>query len=377
MSDSDPLLALIGDIYDAALDPALWPDVLQQSCGFIGGVMANLFTQDAVRKSANRFYTWGDDPHYTQLYMEKYAALNPLFPAGMFFPVGEVFGQADIMPHEELQDSRFYKEWMKPQGYIDFVGAILDKSATSVAPLSVIRHERDGYVDDEARRRTGAIIPHIRRAILIGKVIDLHKVEAAAMADTLDGLAAGMFLVDAGARIVHTNAAGHTMIADENVLRAAAGRISAVDPAADRTLRETFAACGIGDAAVGERGIAVPLSASGGESYVAHVLPLTSAQRRGASIAYAAVAAVFVHKAGLDAHSPMEAFSRKFHLTGAEMKVLLAIVNVGGVAEVAEILGIGEGTVRTHLHHLFEKTGARRQVDLVKLVAGFANPLMG
>src|SRR5882762_3065929 len=66
--------------------------------------------------------------------------------------------------------------------------------------------------------------------------------------------------------------------------------------------------------------------------------------------------------------SPMEAFSRKFNITAAELRVLLAIVNVGGVAEVAEILGIGEGTVRTHLHHLFEKTGARRQVDLVKLV---------
>jgi DNA-binding CsgD family transcriptional regulator len=377
MSESDPLLALIGDIYDAALDTALWPVVLEKSCAFVGGVAANLLAQDSIKKSAARFYTWGDDPHYTQLYIEKYAALNPLFPAAVFFPVGEVISEADIIPREEMQQSRFYKEWMKPQGYIDMVGCILEKSATSVAPLTVVRHERNGYVDDEARRRMGAIAPHVRRAILIGKVIDLHKVEAAAMADTLDGLAAGMFLVDATARIVHANAAGHRMIANDKVLRAAAGRISAVDPAADRILQETFAACGIGDAAVGERGIALPLSTPDGGLYVAHVLPLTSAQRRHASIAYAAVAALFVRKAGLDAHSPMEAFSRKFRLTAMELRVLLAIVNVGGVAEVAEILGIGEGTVRTHLHHLFEKTGARRQVDLVKLVAGFANPLVG
>jgi hypothetical protein len=37
---------------------------------------------------------------------------------------------------------------------------------------------------------------------------------------------------------------------------------------------------------------------------------------------------------------------------------------------VAEVLGIGEGTVKTHLHHLFQKTGASRQAELVKLVAG-------
>jgi len=35
------------------------------------------------------------------------------------------------------------------------------------------------------------------------------------------------------------------------------------------------------------------------------------------------------------------------------------------------------GPVRTHLHHLFGKAGARGRVDLVKLVAGFTSPLAG
>jgi DNA-binding CsgD family transcriptional regulator len=60
-----------------------------------------------------------------------------------------------------------------------------------------------------------------------------------------------------------------------------------------------------------------------------------------------------------------------------EMRVLLAIVEVGGVPEVADALGIAETTVKTHLGRLYQKTGAIRQADLVKLVAGFANPLRG
>jgi hypothetical protein len=39
-------------------------------------------------------------------------------------------------------------------------------------------------------------------------------------------------------------------------------------------------------------------------------------------------------------------------------------------------LGVAESTVRSHLGRLFEKTGAKRHADLVKLVAGFASPLL-
>lgn len=375
MPETDELLALVGDVYDTTLDAGLWPEVLRKTCAFVGGSMANLFSEDAVKKSASRFYTWGDDPEYSKLYMEKYAPLNPLLPTGMFFPVGEVYGMGDIMPYEELQRTRFYREWMKPQGYLDFVASNLEKSATAVAPIAVIRHERDGYIDDRARRRMGALVPHVRRAVLIGKVIELHKIEAAALADTLDGLAAGMFLVDATGRVVHANAAGHRMIEEGLVVRVAAGRITATDAQADRALQDTFAAADAGDDAVGEKGIAVPLPVPDRDRHVAHILPLTSAQRRRAGTAYSAVAAMFVQTSALDGPSPMEAMARQFNLTNAELRVMLAIVNVGGVPEVAEALGIGEGTVRTHLYRLFTKTGATRQADLVKIVASFASPL--
>ena len=113
-----------------------------------------------------------------------------------------------------------------------------------------------------------------------------------------------------------------------------------------------------------------------GERYVAHVLPLTSGTRRKAGTSYSAVATVFVHKAVLDLPSPPEAVANEFQLTPAELRVLFAIIEVGGVPEVAEVLGISEGTVKTHLHHVFGKTSTTRQVELVKLVAGYSNTLI-
>jgi DNA-binding CsgD family transcriptional regulator/PAS domain-containing protein len=377
MEEAEQLSKLIGHIYDAAVDPAQWSDALARVRDFVGGSAAALFAKDAARKTLDVYYDDGGlDPHYKQLYFDKYAKLDPSTTGHVFADIGQPISTANLIPLDEFSATRFYKEWAQPQGLVDFVCAVLDKSATGAAMFGVFRHERNGLVDDETRRRMHLVVPHIRRAVLVSRAIDLKTAEAAAFADVLDGLTAGMFLVNEAGRIIHANASGHAMLAERSVLRAAGGRLAAVEAYADAALSEIFSAAHGGDAAVGIRGIAVPLGTPAGEPYVAHVLPLTSGARRRAGASSAAVAALFAHKATLEAASPPEAIAKLYKLTPSELRVLLAIVQVGGVPETAEALGVAEATVKTHLHRLFGKTGATRQADLVKLVAGFANPLL-
>jgi DNA-binding CsgD family transcriptional regulator len=78
----------------------------------------------------------------------------------------------------------------------------------------------------------------------------------------------------------------------------------------------------------------------------------------------------------LDVPSPPEVIAKTYKLTPSELRVLLAVVQVGGVSETAEALGIGEATVKTHLNRIFSKTSCRRQADLVRLVSAFSNPLV-
>jgi DNA-binding CsgD family transcriptional regulator len=296
----------------------------------------------------------------------------------LFFDVEEAHSIVpDCISHDEFCGSRFGREWLFPQGFVNGLFSNVKKSATSCDIFLAGRRMSDGLADEEMHRRFALVAPHVRRAVLIGQVIDRKTVEAAALADSFDTLAAGMFLVDAIGRILHANASGHIMVADVNVVRAASGKLGATDPHADQALLDSFAAAAGGDAALGRKGIAVPLRGRTGERYVAHVLPLTSGARRKAGTSYSAVASVFVCRAVLDLPSPPEAVAEEFRLTPAELRVLFAIIEVGGVPEVAETLGIAETTVRFHLRQLFEKTGTHRQADLVKLVAGFANPLIG
>ncbi len=378
MDETARLSALIGDIYDAALDPTLWVDVLGKTRAFIGGWAVALSWKDGVAKRGGCYFEeGGQDPHYRQLYFEKYIKLDPFTATQFVVEVGEPKSFLEVMSYAELLQTRLYKEWAQPQGIVDALMCLIDRTVTSVGYLVVFRNKRDGFVDDETRHRARLVIPHIRRATLVGKVIDLKKAEAASLADILDGISAGMFLVDATGRIVHANTAGHAMLKGAGVLHGASGRLVANDPQVDQTLADTFATAGNGDDAIGIRGVSVPLLARNGERYVAHVLPLTSGARRQAGTSYAAVAALFVHKAALETPSPPEVIAKAFQLTPMELRVLLAIVEVGGAPEVAEALGVAETTIKTHLGRLYQKTGAGRQANLVKLVAGFSNPLQG
>jgi DNA-binding CsgD family transcriptional regulator len=56
-----------------------------------------------------------------------------------------------------------------------------------------------------------------------------------------------------------------------------------------------------------------------------------------------------------------------FELTPAEARVARGIAAGETLIGVAEALGILSSTARTHLHRVFEKTGTKRQAELVKL----------
>jgi DNA-binding CsgD family transcriptional regulator len=377
MPPDNQLADLIGQIYDAALKPDLWPKVLAPLSAFVGGSAASLFTKNVESKTGTSVYDVGIDPAFRQLYFDYYVKLDPLGVGQILAPIEEPVATADLISYDEFLQTRFYKEWARPQKLVDFVGAVLDRSSTTAAMFGVFRHERDGVVDAGVRERMRLVVPHVRRAVLIGRLIDLKTVQAATMSEVLDGISAGMFLLGQAGAIVHASASGRALLDRGHVVTSNCGRLAAADGQADQVLRDALLAAAQGDLALGVKGIAVPLIGRDDAHYVAHVLPLNTGERRGAGRAYAAAVAVFVRKATLDVTSPAEVIAKTYRLTPTELRVLMAIVEIGGVPEVAIALGVAETTVKTHLRRLFEKTGTSRQVELVKLAASYSNPLVG
>jgi len=334
MKEDQGLTQLIGDIYDAALDSSRWTSVLAKIACYAGGQAAGLLSKDSISKTGNIHYQSGVDPYFVRLYAETYWKFDPV--ASLYdCEVEQIVSVPDLVPYDEFRAGRFFREWAQPQGWIDAANAVLEKSATSCAYLSVARNEASGMVDDEMRRRMHLIVPHVRRAVRTGKVIDFSQAEAATFADILDGLNPAIFLIDADGLIVHGNAAGRAALDKGDLLRGVHGRLTAIDPQVDQALHAAFVAAGKNDAESGGKGSALPMKARAGERYVAHVLPLTAGEKGRAGTASNAVAALFVRKAELEAEPSSEVIGKTYKLTPTELRVLRAIVNVGGVRQVA------------------------------------------
>jgi DNA-binding CsgD family transcriptional regulator len=250
---------------------------------------------------------------------------------------------------------------------VDALAVNLEKG---MARASLINVRTEVVVTDEMRRRMALLVPHLQRAVAIGGLFDQQKAATEALTETLDHVEAAVVLVGVDGVIAFANTPAKAMLGEAQLVRAQGEAFHAADAKADRLLYDIFTSAEKGDASVGVRGVAVPLTAGAQEQWFAHVLPLTSGNRKQTGIAHAAVAAVFVRKTAPDAPPALESIAKLYKLTASEVRVLDALLKVDGVKAMAEMLGLSEATVRTHLHNVFQKTGTRRQSELVKLVAG-------
>jgi DNA-binding CsgD family transcriptional regulator len=365
--------SLVGEIYDAAVDPAQRSAALEQVAGFVGGSAVTILSRDAARLSIEIHQHYGTEPRFRELYRDRYVELDPLLDRHLDLPVEQTIGVADVMPYADFVATSFYREWVEPQGAVDLAAVTLERSNARTTILQVMRGRSRGTVDDAMRERMRLLAPHIQRSRVMGRQIRARSHTVADLAEVLDALSTAICLFDADGRVVHANASCRQMLADGDLLAIVGDRIVARNTQADKIFRGLFdVVAGGGTSSVDRRRIELMMSADG-QHYLAYAFSLTrqrSLQRD------AAAAVMFLQKASMVPQLATDAIAAAFRLTPSEMRVLMAIVELGGVPDIAAKLGIAETTVKTHLGRLFEKTGAGRQADLVKIAAGFAAPFV-
>lgn len=369
--DVEAFSDLIGLIYETVLDHGRWAEVLENVCSFVGGSASRIYWRDATNAAAETVYSWGFDPEFLDIYRRRYVSLNPLYPASVFIDPGQIFSTQNLVPPEEFQASRFFREWVSPQGFFDAAIFNIQRYQASAAAFTVITGRDYGAVDDRLRYRLKLLVPHLQRAALIGRELGQRSLHALSLEVALNRMEAGVFILDRAGRAVWANDAGATMMTKGDVVKDSAARLSLAHPGADHLLKAGLSLPDDGQDEVPQQQALIKMKDSEGAAWAgclmrlpAHSATLKAFQQVGPS----AHAALFLRPADVVPMSRLETCARLYGLTPAEVRVLNAAVDLDTVSKIAANLGVSTNTVKKQLSAVFDKMGVSRRTALVKAV---------
>lgn len=366
--DNEELSGLIGDIYDCALDPALWRPLLERIARLLGAEVGVIYSRDSATQRVTFEYDWGQDPHWAAVYMDKYVKIDPLQTACWHAEVDEPTAIERFMDPRDYRRTRFYREYCAPQHWCDMVGVIVEKSGSRCVGLTACRTEEAGMSGDRELKVMGLIAPHVRRAATIHGIIDRNASHAASLTATLDLLPIPVLLFDSSVSCIETNAAADRFLAHTDAMRIDAGRLIVKGCEIRRQITQAVEACAKGNAAVAACGVSLAMSTTDGARHVGHILPLTGGTGQRAGASRRAVAALFLQEVGNLRPLPGELLVKLYGLTPAETRLIALLAQGLSLEEAAETLGTAYSTVRTHLQNIFSKTNTNRQADVIRMV---------
>jgi len=368
----DLTLSLVERLYDAALDESLWPDLLNSIGDAVGGPMVAFGIYDPETGLA-RAISPRTDPEFVRSYVEVWAPYNPLWQRSGRVPPGKVFVPTDFMPLEAFTATTFYQEWWRPAGFNTdplSTNLLVDGSASAV--LSSYKPPNRAPFGSDEKRLFAALMRHAVRVVALQRRLHHLAVEREMAFAGLDRLPQGVLLVDATARVLFANRKAAGLLDAGDGVRLDAGVLSALDADAGRTLRKLIASCASmsdivsgpgGELAVHRDGrrpsLNVLVAPLGGQAAI-DAMPWILPQRP--------VAIVLIIDPEDALLARLDRLRTRFGLSRAEAALALEIVKGDGRQAAADRLGISVATARSHLSRIFDKTGTRRQAELVRLL---------
>ncbi|WP_293977487.1 helix-turn-helix transcriptional regulator [Sphingomonas sp.] len=369
---------LVGLIYDAAIDPGRWRESIEAiriSLRFEnavfglqslprGDVLVNVAT-NIPAEYVMRMPDYGSDivelvgtPAEIQaLPMDEPIVLSRINPR---------------MVNPATSTNRYVLEWARPQGLADAMTLALARDERAVGSLSLGRHLEAGPIGDAEVEAARLLLPHLQRAATINRLLDMAAVEKSTFAGALDSLTVPVFLVTSALGVVHANPAAVDLMAADDLLRVQDGKLESRVAPVSRALAVAVEQAIRDEATMGRKGLGIPVRRDTAPPGALHVLPLRSGRY---SAGVGPMAAIFVARSDTPFVAPTRLAAALFAFTPAEARVFEQIAIGRTVTEASEALDVERSTVRTHLLRLFEKTGTKRQAELIQLAASLSMPI--
>lgn len=364
---------LIDLVYDAVLDPGLWPRLLQVLAGSLGGASIGMSLRHPRPGNPGWIVFHDTDPAYDVAYQERFFGIDPFHLRSGTLSAGscEVMAGGAI-DARALERSEFYNEWMRPQGWLPApsLGVTLDRDQFGEPiGLGIFRPRGARAYGDRELRLLRVLVPHLQRATRTALRLSTAETEAALAGDALELLPVAALLVHPDGRVVRANRRALALAErGDAIAHSRAGLV--LRPHLSGLLRRLAEAHRTGRIAgapdeVPHR-VSIPRSGDGSPLRVS-ALPC-SARHASGSEGPRGYLWVLIEDPDDVVLPSVAALESELGLTAAEARLCALLVSGLRLAEAADEVGVSQETVRTQLKSAFRKTGARSQADLIRML---------
>jgi len=350
------LLDLVGRVYDAAEDPALWPLFLARLTEALDTGSATLDFYDSEKDRGTIGAAIGIDDATIAAYAEHYGKSNVLAQQmeadGLFTP-GTVVDNRGLFDDGEYARSELAADFLgKRIGVFHALGGVIFKDRRVSSHLSLFRRRSKPFEEHE-RKLFRALMPHLQRSLSLHRRLSQAELHASLAAETIDRFDTAAIIFDSFGEVVLMNTAATRIVGQADGLSIDKGNLQTSNSEQTRRLHKILASETGGCISVGRP--------SGKRPFIISVYPRHAAQHR---------AAIMLITDPEDRALPdAETVMRIHGLTRAESRVAVLLLAGKTIKEAAAELNISATTVRQHVKAMFFKTQTKRQSEFVLLLS--------
>ena len=372
MNPDDAFERIVGLLYEAALDDALWPaaaTVIEEAIGASGSILAvsEGSGDDARLHFARYLYRGESHPEPVREYFDVYHALDEGIQRVRRLPRGRLTHGPELYTEDERKTSAAFNEGLPLLGCRNGLAARFD----GPDGLRIILGTGDPVGSDgweSARLRLHEhLLPHVHRAVVIRQALAAADALGSGVAGLLDSERIGVVQLDRDGRVLAANGPALDILRRGDGLTDRDGVLDAVLPA-DRSRLQRLLARALpvlwGTAPGG--GSMTVVRPSARSRLALHVSPVgdAAADFGGRRVAALVLLVDPARRPRIDA----EQVAAVLGLTPSESRAAALLAEGSSVLEIAALTGWQASYVRRLLKRIYRKQGVSGQVSLVPRV---------
>ena len=353
------LASVVAAIYEAGVDFGRWP----QTLGILAAVMDSP-SAGIARQGPTPEQCWNVDygvsDSFARDYQAHYHGVNAVWQRAPATPAGTVHTDSMLIPRSELTRTEFFQDFLTPQGIGGMIAAValLENGRQTVV---TVRGHRE--FDDQQIALYQLLTPHLQRAVQINVRLARAEINHATSMELLDRLEQAILFVDENATVLFANSAAEMLMRAEAGLWRQGGVLQGHVLSETANLQAAVMRCGRAESGAGAF---VALSRPGRSPLAVRVTPAPG--ELPAWLAQRPAAILCVTDPDRSPKPPPRLLQEQFGLTRAQAALAIEILEGDGIQAAADRLLISRATARTHLAQIFEKTGAHRQAELLRIL---------